>query len=51
VKIELVSHSGEQVNVEMAHDRFRGMHIETGADVYVSPRDARVFMEQPDYSI
>ena len=51
VKIELVSHNGEQVNVEMPHDRFRGMHIETGAEVYVSARDARVFMESPDYCI
>ncbi len=51
VKIELVNKSGELVNVEMAHDRFRDMRIETGAEVYVSPRDARVFMEDADYSI
>jgi sulfate transport system ATP-binding protein len=51
VKIELVAHSGELVNVEMAHDRFQGLHIETGAEVYVSARDARVFMEATDYSI
>ena len=38
VKIELVSHNGELVNVEMAHDRFQGLHIETGAEVYVSAR-------------
>ena len=51
VKIELVSPSGEPINVEMAHDRFQGMKIETGAEVYVSPRDARVFMEATDYCI
>jgi sulfate transport system ATP-binding protein len=51
VKIELVSHGGELINVEMAHDRFQGMHIEMGAEVYVSPRDARVFMEAADYCI
>ncbi len=51
VKIELVSRSGELINVEMAHDRFQGMHIETGAEVYLSPRDARVFMEATDYCI
>jgi sulfate transport system ATP-binding protein len=51
VKIELVSQSGEQLNVELAHDRFRGMQLEMGAEVYVSPRDARVFMEEPEYCI
>jgi sulfate/thiosulfate transport system ATP-binding protein len=49
VKIELVSKSGESVNVEMAHDRFRGMGIALGDHVHVSPRDARVFLE--DYCI
>jgi hypothetical protein len=51
VKIELVNHGGDLVNVEMAHARFQGMHITTGAEVYVSPRDARVFMKTVDYSI
>jgi hypothetical protein len=51
VKIELVNGSGEPIHVEMAHERFRGMHIEAGAEVYVSPRDARVFMDEADYSI
>jgi len=51
VKIELLSHSGEEVNVEMAHDRFQDMHIETGAEVFVSPRDARVFTDGPEYCI
>jgi sulfate transport system ATP-binding protein len=51
VKIELLNHAGELINVEMAHDRFQGMRIETGAEVYVSPRDARVFMDEVEYSI
>ncbi len=50
-KIELLSRAGELINVEMAHDRFQNMHIDTGAEVYVSPRDARVFMEPLDYII
>jgi sulfate transport system ATP-binding protein len=49
VKIELVSHSGDVVNVEMAHDRFRALSLVSGDRVYVSPRDARVFAE--DYVI
>ena len=51
VKIELVSGGGKLINVEMAHNRFQDMRLTTGADVYVSPRDARVFMEATDYSI
>jgi sulfate/thiosulfate transport system ATP-binding protein len=51
VKIELVGRDGELVNVEMAHDRFRDMGIETGAEVHVRPREARVFMDEPEYSI
>lgn len=51
VKIELVGGGGELVHVEMAHDRFRGLRIESGAEVYISPRDARVFMDEPDYCI
>jgi sulfate/thiosulfate transport system ATP-binding protein len=49
VKIELVHDGGEPINVEMAHERFEEIQIEMGAEVYVSPRDARVFMD--DYSI
>ncbi len=51
VKIELTSRNGELVNVEMAHDRFRGLQMEPGVEVFVSPRDARVFMEEMDYVI
>ena len=29
----------------------KNMHVTTGAEVYVNPRDARVFMEATDYSI
>jgi sulfate/thiosulfate transport system ATP-binding protein len=51
VKIELVGKAGELVCVEMPHDRFRNMPIEAGADVHVSPRDARVFVDGPEYCI
>ena len=51
VKIELLDGGGEPIHVEMAHDRFQQMHLETGKEVYLSPCDARVFMEEADYSI
>ncbi len=49
VKIELLSAGGDVVNVEMPHQRFRELGIAAGDRVFVSPRDARVFME--DYVI
>jgi sulfate/thiosulfate transport system ATP-binding protein len=49
VKVELLSLTGEAVNVELAHDRYREMKIAPGDRVYVSPREARVFTE--DYVI
>jgi sulfate transport system ATP-binding protein len=51
VKIELLGGGGEPIHVEMAHERFQDLHLETGSEVYLSPRDARVFMEEADYSI
>jgi hypothetical protein len=51
VKIELLNASGERINGDMPHYRFQGLHIETGVEVYVSPCDTRVFMDEADYSI
>ena len=49
VKIELLGPGGETINVDMSHDRFRTLAISVGDQVYVVPRDAKVFVE--DYSI
>jgi sulfate transport system ATP-binding protein len=49
VKIELWSETGQEVQVEMSHDRFREQPVAVGDEVFVSPRDLRVFVE--DYSI
>jgi sulfate transport system ATP-binding protein len=49
VKIELTSEFGEIVQVEMPHDRFRPLGLRTGEQVYVVPRQVKVFVE--DYSI
>jgi len=49
VKVELTGDAGESINVEMPHDRFRLTPIAVGDRVFVSPRDAKVFVE--DYSI
>ena len=49
VRVELVAETGEAVTVEMSHAQFRDSRVASGDSVYVSLRDARIFME--DYSI
>jgi len=49
VRVELVAETGEAVTVEMSHAQYRDGRVSSGDSVYVSLRDARIFME--DYSI
>jgi sulfate transport system ATP-binding protein len=49
VKVELLSETGEILQVEIPHERYRALAFGVGADVYVSPRESKVFFE--DYSI
>ena len=49
VKVELESEIGETLQVEMPHERYGVLGLKVGADVYVSPRESKVFFE--DYSI
>ena len=49
VKVELLSDAQQTVYVEMAHERFRNRVFSVGEEVFVSPRESRVFVE--DYSI
>jgi sulfate transport system ATP-binding protein len=49
VRIELVDELGRPVNVEMSHERFREVPVTAGREVFVTPRDAKVFTG--DYSI
>ncbi len=49
VKIELVADTGQPLNVELSHDRFRQEPRTVGEEVFVIPRDLRIFVE--DYSI
>ncbi len=49
VKVELTSAQGEYVQVALPHERYQALKLQTGADVFVSARDYKVFGE--DYSI
>jgi sulfate transport system ATP-binding protein len=49
VRVELVAETGEAVTVEVPHTQFGSNRVSPGQDVYLSPRDTRIFME--DYTI
>ena len=46
VKVELTSRWGDQVHVEIDHERFRLLRLERAAEVYLSPRENKVFIYQ-----
>jgi hypothetical protein len=43
VKIELLDQHGQSLNVEMSHERFRRAPLESGREVFLSLRKAKVF--------
>ena len=43
VKVELTMGSGEVVNVEMPHERYRSLRLRKGMSVFVSIKDMKVF--------
>ncbi len=54
VRVELLGDQSQSISVEMTHDRYRELALETGDEVFVRVRDARVFVaDEPavDYSI
>ena len=52
VRLELSSETSEAIHVELSHERFRQEPLTLGAQVFVTPRDSRVFVEDyTDYSI
>jgi sulfate/thiosulfate transport system ATP-binding protein len=46
VKVELISHWGDPVQVEIDHDRYRELKLERDAEVFLSPRENHVFVYQ-----
>jgi sulfate/thiosulfate transport system ATP-binding protein len=46
VKVELRAQWGELVQVEMSHDRFNSLGLLPGAEVFLHPREAKVFVYQ-----
>ena len=46
VKVELTSQWGDRVHVEIDHQRFRALRLERETQVYLSPRENKVFIYQ-----
>ncbi len=46
VKVELTTHWGDPVQVEIDHDRYRELKLERDGEVYLSPRENHVFVYQ-----
>ncbi|MDZ4752923.1 MAG: sulfate ABC transporter ATP-binding protein [Phycisphaerae bacterium] len=44
-KVELVRAGGEPVHVELTHERYRALRVKRGDEVFVIPRDLRVFLD------
>lgn len=49
VKVVLESRTGESVQVEIPRDRYQALRLKSGDDVYVSPKNMTVFVD--DYAI
>ncbi len=46
VKVELVAAWGDLVQVDISHERFEGLHLETGAQVFLRPKEQKLFVYQ-----
>ena len=44
VKIELVAEWGDMVQVEIDHERYQALHLEPGANVFLKPKEQKLFV-------
>lgn len=49
VKVELTGETGQSIQVDLSHDRYQQTPVQAGDDVFVVPRDTRLYVA--DYSI
>ncbi len=47
VRVDMITEWGEPLQVELSHERFAALELKQDSEVFVSPTDARVFV-QPD---
>jgi hypothetical protein len=46
VRIELIAQWGDPVNVDVDHQRFRELGLKLGNEVFLHPKENRVFIYQ-----
>ena len=46
VKVELRAKTGDLVQVDLAHERFSTLQLTPGAEVFLRPKEAKVFIYQ-----
>jgi len=47
VRVEVLTEFGELLQVELSQERYRALNLVEGTEVYVTPREMRVFYEDP----
>jgi len=47
-RIQTVTESGELIDVELSHERFRELSLQIGATVYLVPREIKLFADDAD---
>jgi sulfate transport system ATP-binding protein len=47
VRLELLAASGERLCAELSQERYRSLKIAVGSQVFVTPRDVKVFADKP----
>jgi sulfate transport system ATP-binding protein len=50
VRVQLVTESDERIDVELTHERYRELYLETGAAVFLIPHEVKVFFDKTDGS-
>jgi len=48
VRAQLVTETGERIDVELTHERYRELHLGIGASVFLIPRQVKVFVDGTD---
>ncbi len=48
VKVELATLRGDNIHVDMSHERFHELQLKKGDEVFVSPKDMKVFLDSEE---
>ncbi len=46
MRVDLLADSGEHLHAELTQERYRELHITTDSQVFVTPREVKVFSNE-----